>query len=88
MQHVPCPTVTCAGVHQLREGRRDITTGKERMLCLANHFRGGEADDRVQSIQLSLDAKHVGLNPSNQLIQIKENLISKYFQCLLCVSCG
>lgn len=68
------------------EARRDLTKGKGGMLPLANHLRGGEADDRVQSTQLWLNAKHLGSNPSNQVILIKENLISKYFQCLLCAS--
>lgn len=49
------------------------------MLPLANHLRGGGADDRVQSTQLWLNAKHLGSNSSNQVIQIKENLSANIF---------
>lgn len=58
--------------------------GMGRMLTPANHLYGGEADDSMQSTQLWLHAKHLGSKPSNQVVQIKENLINKYFQCLLC----
>lgn len=67
-----------------REKRRDLAMGIGRMLPPANHLCGGEADDSMQSTQLWLDAKHLGAKPSNQVVQIKENLINKYFQCLLC----
>lgn len=70
----------------VREVRGDLTIGTGGMLRLASHLHGGEADDRRQSTQLWLNAKHLGSKASNQVIQIKENLIKKYFQYLLCAS--
>lgn len=69
-----------------REVRRALTMGTGGMSPLAKRLCGGEADDRMQSTQLWLDATHLGSKPNIQVIQIKENLISKYFQCLLCAS--
>lgn len=73
-----------ASVHTLREKREGTSMGMGRMLPPANHLCGGKADDSMQSTQRWLDAKHLGSKPSNQVVQIKENLINKYFQCLLC----
>lgn len=82
LQGVLWPT---ASVHGLREEREGTSPwGWEECCPLTMHLCGGEADDSTQSIQLWLDTKHLGSKPSNQVVQIKENLINKYFQCLLC----
>ena len=69
-----------------REVRRALTMVTGGMLPLAKHLCGSKADDRMQSTQLWLDATHLGSKTSTQVIQIKGNLISKYFQCLLCAT--
>lgn len=82
MGHLPYvlwSTVTYARVHGLREVRGDLTVGKGRMPPLANNLHGDEADDRMQSTQLWLDAIHLGSKPSTEVMPIKERLITNVF---------
>lgn len=77
--------LTRASVQELKEAEWGLSLGMGGVLPQPTTSAVG-GWWQMQSTQLWLDAKHLDPKSSNHVIPIKENLINKHFQCLLCAS--